>query len=156
LFTSQQRRSPKHEYKLTDKTLLTELGRTIGTLLYSSPEQAAGRLNDIDTRTDIYSLGVLLYELLSGELPFTEAELRSVGEQAMQRQIIEKEPSKPSAKLSSSNTLPSIAANRQLDPAKLTRQIRGELDWIVMKALEKEPNRRYATATSLAEDVRTF
>ena len=143
-------------YKLTDKTLVSELGKTVGTLLYSSPEQAAGRTNDIDTRTDIYALGVVLYEMLAGELPFTEAELLSAGDAAMKGRIAHAEPPKPSAKLSSSNTLPTIAANRQLDPARLTRLIRGELDWIVMKSLEKDPDRRYASATGFADDVRRY
>jgi hypothetical protein len=111
---------------------------------------------EIDTRTDVYSLGVLLYELLVGEPPFSEAELKQVGELAMQRQIVDKEPTRPSTKLSSSNALTSIAANRQLDPAKLTRQVRGELDWIVMKSLEKEPKRRYATPTALADDIERY
>ncbi len=140
-------------FKLTDKTLVSETGRTVGTLLYSSPEQAAGRTHEIDTRTDIYSLGALLYELLAGAPPFTEDQLQKIGDDAMKRAIIETEPSKPSKNLSSSNSLPSIAANRQFDPARLTRLVRGDLDWIVMKSLEKEPNRRYATATSLADDI---
>ena len=121
--------------KLTDKTLVSETGKTVGTLIYASPEQAAGRQYDIDTRTDVYSLGVLMYELLAGAPPFTEEELQQIGDDAMRREIIdiEKRPSTPSTKLSSSNALPTIAANRQLEPAKLTSLVRGDLDWIAMR-----------------------
>jgi serine/threonine protein kinase/WD40 repeat protein len=142
--------------KLTDKTLVSETGKTVGTLIYSSPEQAAGRPYEIDTRTDVYSLGVLMYELLAGVPPFTEEELKQVGDAAMRREIIEKEPSKPSTKLSSSNALPTIAANRQLDPTKLTRLVRGELDWIAMRALEKDPNRRYETANEFSDEIERY
>ncbi len=142
--------------RLTDKTLVSELGKILGTLIYASPEQVAGRQYDIDTRTDVYSLGVILYELLAGEPPFTERDLLQVGEEAMRREIIETEPSKPSTKLSSSKDLPAIAAHRQLDTARLTHMVRGELDWIVMKALEKEPDHRYATPNAFAEDLRRY
>ncbi len=142
--------------RLTDKTLISETGKTVGTLIYASPEQAAGRQYDIDTRTDIYSLGALLYELLTGAPPFTEEKLRQVGDEAMRRAIIEMEPSKPSTNLSSSNALPIIAANRQLEPLKLTRLVRGDLDWIAMRALEKEPKRRYETASKFSDDIEHY
>jgi serine/threonine protein kinase/tetratricopeptide (TPR) repeat protein len=143
-------------YRLTDKTLVSEFGKTVGTLIYASPEQAAGKVFEIDTRTDIYSLGTLLYEMLAGSPPFTAEDLKTAGDEAMKQIIRDTEPPKPSTKLGSSASLPSIAANRHADPARLTRQLRGELDWIVMKALDKEPDRRYATATSFAEDVQRF
>ena len=143
-------------YKLTEHTLASEYGKTVGTLLYSSPEQAAGKIYEIDSRTDIYALGVLLYELLVGEPPFTEQELGRIGELAMQQRIIESEPSKPSATLSSSSMLPLIAKRRRLDPRKLTRQVRGDLDWIVMKALEKDPKRRYETVRSFSDNISRY
>ena len=124
--------------KLTDMTKLpTALDMRIGTLEYSAPEQAAGRSFDVDTRSDIYSLGVLLYELLTGAPPFTHEDLLKIGEEEMRRVIREDEPTTPSKKLSSSGKLPAIAANRQLAPNKLTRLLQGEIDWIVMKCLEK-------------------
>ena len=142
--------------RLTDKTLFTEHGRTVGTLLYSSPEQAAGRGYEVDTRTDIYSLGAMLYELLTGDPPFSQAQLDNAGIEAKLRMILDEEPSRPSVKLSSSPSLPVIAANRRVLPDALTRQVRGELDWIVMKALEKESSRRYESASQFADDLQRF
>ncbi len=142
--------------KLTDKTLLTALDSRVGTLEYSSPEQAAGRSFDIDTRSDIYSLGVLLYELLTGAPPFTHGELLKIGDEEMRRVIREVEPTKPSKKLSSSGELPAIAAKRHLEPNRLTRLVQGDLDWIVMKCLEKEPPRRYKAASDIGEELRRF
>jgi serine/threonine protein kinase/tetratricopeptide (TPR) repeat protein len=142
--------------KLTDQTLYTGLDMRVGTLEYSAPEQAAGRSFDVDTRSDIYSLGVLLYELLTGAPPFTHAELLKIGEEEMRRVIREDEPTKPSKKLSSSGELPAIAANRHLEPNTLTRLVQGDLDWIVMKCLEKEQARRYETANQLGQELHRF
>ncbi len=142
--------------KLTDMTRPPTLETHIGTLEYSAPEQAAGRSFDVDTRSDIYSLGVLLYELLTGAPPFTREELLKVGEEEMRRVIREDEPAKPSKRLSSSGELPAIAANRQLDPSKLTRFVQNDLDWIVMKCLEKEQARRYETANQLGQELQRF
>jgi eukaryotic-like serine/threonine-protein kinase len=141
---------------LTDKTLVTGFGAIIGTLEYMSPEQAEINQLDIDTRSDIYSLGVLLYELLAGSPPFTRKELEKAGMLEMLRVIREQEPTKPSAKLSTAEGLPTLAANRGTEPAKLTKLVRCELDWIVMKALEKDRNRRYETANGLAMDLQRY
>jgi WD40 repeat protein len=141
---------------LTEATLFTGFGAVIGTLEYMSPEQAEINQPDIDTRSDIYSLGVLMYELLTGSPPFTRTELENAGMLEMLRVIREKEPSKPSTKLSMAEGLPSLAANRGTEPAKLTKLVRGELDWIVMKCLEKDRNRRYETANSLAMDIHRY
>jgi serine/threonine protein kinase/Tfp pilus assembly protein PilF len=142
--------------KLTEKTLFTEHRAFIGTPEYMSPEQAEGSL-DIDTRTDVYSLGVLLYELLTGTTPFNSNELRSAAYAEIQRIIREVEPPKPSTRLShNTDTLASVAAKRHVEPRKLGTIIRGELDWIVMKALEKDRARRYETTNGLAMDVRRY
>jgi eukaryotic-like serine/threonine-protein kinase len=139
--------------QLTDKTLFTEFKQLIGTPQYMSPEQAAGSL-DIDTRTDIYSLGVLLYELLTGTTPFSAEELRSAAYDEMRRIIREEEPPRPSTRLSQSTaTLPSVAALRGSEPKKLDSMVRGDLDWVVMKTLEKDRGRRYETANALTQDI---
>src|SRR5713101_8032505 len=143
--------------RLTERTLYTEFGTVVGTLEYMSPEQAELNNQDIDTRSDIYSLGVLLYELLTGTTPLDRAQLKQAAFTEMLRLIREQEPPKPSTRLSESkDSLPSISAQRQTEPAKLTKLVRGELDWIVMKCLEKDRNRRYETANSLAMDVQRY
>jgi len=142
--------------KLTEKTLFTEHQQLIGTPEYMSPEQAEGSL-DIDTRTDVYSLGVLLYELLTGSTPFSSKELRSAAFGEIQRIIREVDPPKPSTRISeATDTIATVAAKRQTEPRKLGLVVRGELDWIVMKALEKDRQRRYETANGLAMDVRRY
>jgi serine/threonine protein kinase len=140
--------------RLTEKTLFTRYAHLIGTPAYMSPEQAELSDLDIDTRTDIYSLGVLLYELLTGTTPFSEEELRKAGYIEMQRVIREQEPAKPSTKLSTlGDTLTDIAQRRSSTPDLLRKAIRGDLDWIVMKTLEKTRDRRYDNASALAQDV---
>jgi len=141
---------------LTDQTLVTGFGALVGTPEYMSPEQAGLNNQDIDTRSDIYSLGVLLYELLTGSPPFNRKELEKAGMLEMLRAIREQEPSKPSTKLSTAEGLPTLAANRGTEPAKLAKLVRGELDWIVMKALEKDRTRRYETASAFARDVQRY
>lgn len=142
--------------KLTEKTMFTEYGQIIGTLEYMSPEQAELNQLDIDTRTDIYSLGVLLYELLTGTTPIDRGRLKSAAFVELLRIIREEEPPKPSTRLSTCATLASIAANRSAEPSKLSGLVRGDLDWIVMKALDKERSRRYENSTALAQDVERF
>jgi serine/threonine protein kinase len=140
--------------RLAEKTLFTQFGQMVGTPEYMSPEQAEMTDLDIDTRTDIYSLGVLLYELLTGCTPFEASTLRQAGYAEMQRIICQTDPPRPSTKLSSLRvTLPEVARRRQANPEMLSRLIRGDLDWIVMKCLEKDRTRRYETAHALAEDI---
>ena len=143
--------------KLTERTLFTGFGAMVGTLEYMSPEQAEFNALDIDTRSDIYSMGVLLYELLTGTTPLARQRLRKAALEEALRIIREEEPPKPSTRLSESkDSLPSVAARRQMEPAKLTSLVRGDLDWLVMKALEKDRNRRYETANGLALDIERY
>jgi WD40 repeat protein len=143
--------------RLTERTLFTEFGAVIGTLEYMSPEQAELNNQDIDTRSDIYSLGVLLYEMLTGSTPLDRTRLAKAALSELLRCIREEEPPRPSARLSASKeTLPTISAQRQMEPAKLSKLMRGELDWIVMKALEKDRGRRYETANGLARDIERY
>jgi serine/threonine protein kinase/WD40 repeat protein len=139
---------------LTERTIYTAFHQFVGTPLYMSPEQADLSGTDVDTRSDIYSLGVLLYELLSGTTPFDQDTFRTAAFDEMRRIIREQEPPKPSTRLSSLGaTQATISANRKADPRRLARAVRGELDWIVMKALEKDRRRRYETANDFAADV---
>jgi serine/threonine protein kinase len=142
--------------RLTDKTLFTEFGAVVGTLEYMSPEQAELNNQDIDTRSDIYSLGVLLYELLTGTTPLEKKRLKGATLLEVLRLIREEEPHKPSTRLSTTEELPAIAANRGLEPKELSGVVRGDLDWIVVKALDKDRNRRYDAAGAFAADVQRY
>jgi serine/threonine protein kinase/tetratricopeptide (TPR) repeat protein len=142
--------------KLTERTLFTDFGAVVGTLEYMSPEQAELNQLDIDTRSDVYSLGVLLYELLTGTTPLERERLKAAALLEVLRAIREEEPPRPSTRLSTTDELPSIAANRGLQPRKLSGLVRGELDWVVMRALEKDRNRRYESASGLARDVERY
>ncbi|MFI5458753.1 MAG: protein kinase [Isosphaerales bacterium] len=140
--------------QLTEKTLLTGFAQLIGTPLYMSPEQAEFSGVDVDTRCDIYSLGVLLYELLTGTTPFDQETFRTAAYDEIRRIIREEEPPKPSTRISTQGvTSTTVSANRQTDPRRLGQLVRGELDWIVMKAMEKDRQRRYETASAFAADV---
>jgi tetratricopeptide (TPR) repeat protein len=141
---------------LTDKTLMTGFGALVGTPEYMSPEQASLNNLDIDTRSDVYSLGVLLYELLTGTTPVDRKSLGKAALLEILRIVREVEAPRPSAKLSTIDTLPSVAANRGTEPAKLSRLMKGELDWLVLKALEKDRTRRYETANGLARDIQRY
>jgi formylglycine-generating enzyme required for sulfatase activity/dienelactone hydrolase/predicted Ser/Thr protein kinase len=143
------------EQRLTDKTLFTAFEQFIGTPSYMSPEQAEMSRLDIDTRSDIYSLGVLLYELLTGKTPFDSKELLAAGLDEMRRTIREQEPARPSTRLSrlEPKEQTTTAQRRATEPPKLIRSLRGDLDWIAMKCLEKNRTRRYATANDLARDI---
>ena len=140
--------------RLTERTMFTEMGQLIGTPEYMSPEQAEMTGLDIDTRTDIYSLGVLLYELLVGALPFDSDALRAAGLSEIQRIIRETDPPKASTRLSSLGDFKtSIAQSRSTDPSALRKQLKGDLDWIILKAMEKDRTRRYETVNGLAADI---
>ena len=142
-------------HRLTEKTIYTEQGQLIGTPEYMSPEQAEMTAENVDTRSDIYSLGVLLYEMLTGALPFDSSTLRRAAFGEIQRVIREEEPPKPSTRLSSlGDESATNAQRRRADPRSLLRELRGDLDWITMKALEKDRSRRYDTANGMALDIR--
>ena len=140
------------EVKLTDMSL-ADIGAIVGTPAYMSPEQADPTSMDIDTRSDVYSLGVILYELLAGSPPIDPKQFHRGAILEMLRMVREDDPPRPSTKLSTAEALPSIAANRNIDPAHLRHSVRGDLDWVVMKALEKDRKRRYETANGFAADI---
>src|ERR1700733_1220287 len=143
--------------KLTERTLFTAYGQMVGTPEYMSPEQAEMSGLDIDTRSDVYSLGVLLYELLTGTTPLESVRLRAAGYAEMQKMIREEDAPRPSTRLSSlGDSAAVLAGNRGLDVKRLTQLLSGDLDWVVMKALEKDRNRRYGTPGSFAEDVERY
>jgi serine/threonine protein kinase/WD40 repeat protein len=142
--------------ELTDKTLCTGFGQVLGTPLYVSPEQAALSGPDVDTRSDVYALGVLLYELLTGSTPLERGRLEQTPLLDVLRIIREEEPPRPSARLRTAEGLPAIAAKRGLEPGRLRGLVHGELDWIVMKCLEKDRDRRYETANGLARDLERY
>jgi len=142
--------------KLTERTLFTEFGAIIGTFEYMSPEQAVLNQLDVDTRTDVYTLGVLLYELLTGTTPFDHQRLKITALAETLQIIREEDPPRPSTRLSTTSDLPSIAANRGTEPTRLRGLVQVELDWIVMKCLEKDRDRRYETANGLVHDVERY
>ncbi len=140
---------------LTDSDMHTTLGQIIGTPEYMSPEQAEQSGVDVDTRADVYSLGVILYELLAGALPFESSELRAAGFEGIRRRLQEEEPAKPSSRFSTlGDRSTSIAESRRTNPRRLRSRLTGDLDWIVMRALEKDRNRRYGSPQEFAEDIR--
>jgi len=143
--------------KLTDQTMYTALGQIVGTLEYMSPEQAEMSAQDVDTRTDVYALGVVLYQLLVGALPFDSRDIREAGYDEARRRIREVDPPRPSTRVSSLGAASSDSARmRQVEAGTLERELRGDLDWIVMKALEKDRTRRYGSPDELAADLRRF
>jgi tetratricopeptide (TPR) repeat protein len=142
--------------QLTEHTLFTAFGSVLGTPLYMAPEQAKFNAVDVDTRADIYALGVILYELLTGTTPLTRETLKKAPLDEMLKLIREQDPPTPSSRLSTSDSKPTVAANRQMEPARLGRFVKGELDWIVMKSLSKERDRRYESATGFARDIERF
>jgi serine/threonine protein kinase/Flp pilus assembly protein TadD len=143
--------------QLTEKTIYTQVLQVVGSPLYMSPEQAGLSGLDVDTRSDIYSLGVLLYELLTGTTPFDKERFRTAEYDQVRQILREEEPPKPSTRLSTLGTAAAtVSANRGCEPRKLSTLVRGELDWLIMKALEKDRNRRYATANALAADVERY
>ncbi len=143
------------EQNLTDMSI-SDTGAIVGTPAYMSPEQADPSSMDIDTRTDVYALGVILYELLVGSPPLDAKDFKRGAVLEMLRMVREVDPPRPSTKLSTAEALPNIAANRSIEPARLSKLLQGELDWVVMKALEKDRNRRYDTANGFARDIQRY
>jgi serine/threonine protein kinase/Leucine-rich repeat (LRR) protein len=141
---------------LTDKTLMTGFGALVGTPEYMSPEQASLNNLDIDTRSDVYSLGVLLYELLTGSTPVDQKSIRKAALLEVLRIVREVEAPRPSVKLSTCDTLASVAAARSTEPTKLSKLMKGELDWVLLKALDKDRTRRYETANGFAADIQRY
>ncbi len=142
--------------KVSEQSLHTDFGAVVGTLEYMSPEQAGLESLDIDTRSDVYSLGVLMYELLTGSTPIDRNQLRSVAFIELLRAIREIDPPRPSTRISSTDNAPSVAANRSIEPSRLQGYVRGDLDWIAMRALEKDRERRYQTANDLSQEIQRF
>lgn len=145
------------QQRLTERTMFTQFGQVVGTLEYMSPEQAEMNALDVDTRTDVYSLGVLMYELLTGSTPLQRQTVRERAFDQVLRIIREDDPPTPSSRLSESgDRLPGISRHRRLDPRRLSQSLRGDLDWIAMKSLEKDRSRRYGSCSDLADDVERF
>ncbi|MCR9201413.1 MAG: serine/threonine protein kinase [Planctomycetaceae bacterium] len=145
------------QQRLTERTMFTQFGQVVGTLEYMSPEQAEMNALDVDTRTDVYSLGVLMYELLTGSTPLQRQTVRERAFDQVLRIIREDDPPRPSSRLSESgDRLPGISKHRRLDPRRLSQTLKGDLDWIAMKALEKDRSRRYGTCSDLADDMQRF
>src|SRR5262249_38208362 len=143
--------------QLTDKTMFTGFAQMVGTPAYMSPEQVALSNVDVDTRSDVYSLGALLYELLTGTTPFPKERLKEIGYDELRRIIREEEPPKPSTRISTlGQASTTISTQRKSDPKRLSLLLRGELDWIVMKSLDKDRNRRYESASAFAADVQPY
>lgn len=142
--------------RLTEHSLSTAFGSVLGTPLYMAPEQAGCNAIDVDTRADVYALGVILFELLTGTTPLTRDTIKRAALEEVLKLVREQEAPPPSSRLSSAGSLPSVAANRRIEPGKLVRFVKGELDWIVLKALSKERDRRYESANSFARDIERF
>ncbi len=142
--------------KLSEQSLHTDFGAVVGTLEYMSPEQAGLEPQDVDTRSDVYSLGVLMYELLTGSTPIDRTQMESVAFIELLRTIREVDPPRPSTRISSTDNAPSVAANRSIEPARLQGFVRGELDWIAMRAIEKDRDRRYQSANDLSQEIQRF
>ncbi len=150
-------KATEHQLALTDKTMFTEFGQVVGTIQYMSPEQAEMNQLDIDTRTDVYSLGVMLYELLTGSTPLDDNTMKEQALLKVLELIRESEPPRPSTRLSGSgDVISGVSDQRRIEPSRLQKLLRGELDWIVMKSLEKDRTRRYETPNDFAQDISNF